>query len=197
MLSSPLVKLIAVGELHVGDAAVGFVDTTALDVPAKPPFATATHRDVDGHEIVSGPTLLLSMVVGALHVGVAAVGLVEITARSEKSTATHNTVDAHDTPVKPKAPEPVSSGPDEVHVGVAAVGFVDTKAWVWSTATHSAVEAHDTATNLLVPSMSEGALHVGVAAVGLLEMTTLPPASTAMQSAVDGQETLVSVIGVS
>jgi hypothetical protein len=120
-----------------------------------------------------------------------------ITARPEKSTATHNDVDAHEIPVKPKRPEPDSNCADEVHVGVAAVGFVETNARTPSTATHSPVDGQETATKRFVPSMSPGVLHVGSAAVGFVEITTLPLLSTAAHNEVDGQETLASELGES
>jgi hypothetical protein len=77
--------------VHVGDGAVGSVETTEL-----PPESTATHSASDAHETplkLSEPSMLATV-----HVGDVAIGSVEITALPLLSIATHNAPDAHDTP---------------------------------------------------------------------------------------------------
>lgn len=67
-----------------------------------------------------------------------------------------------------------------LHVGVAAVGFVETTACPWlSTAMHNDVEAHETLLRAFA-STAAGAFQVGDAAVGSVE-TTASLGPTTMQ----------------
>jgi hypothetical protein len=63
-----------VDTLHAGVAALGSVVITA-----RPASSTATHSDVEGHEIAKRPAP--STGAGTVHAGVEAPGSVEITAR--------------------------------------------------------------------------------------------------------------------
>jgi RNase H-fold protein (predicted Holliday junction resolvase) len=127
----------------------------------------------------------VSIDVGALQVGVAAVGLVEITAWPRWSTATHSDAPAHETPSRP--PPILSIGVGRLQVGVAAVGLVEIAASEKSTATHSDVEGHEIASGAPVRCVGE-ALQVGVPVVGSVEITPWPLSSTATHKPVDGHE---------
>jgi hypothetical protein len=139
--------LMVVGELQVGDAAVGSVEITLF-----PASSTATHSEIDGHDTparlaghdVGWPQLSVALsMCAALHVPAPPVGLVETTAFPALSTATQSDADGHEIPVKMLVPSMLVGA---LHVGDAAVGsLVSTTFPRLSTAAHNDVDAHDTA----------------------------------------------------